>query len=342
VLKAFVKYGKRPLEAKLQEVPDPRPSDHEVVLKVAGCGICGSDLHAFRGAPGYEWVHPPVILGHEFAGTVVSAGSAVCRYQKGDRVVVVGIQGCRDCPACKAGDTNLCHQRKVIGLDMNGGMAEFVAVNEAYLIHVPDIIDLTMAALVEPFSVAVQALSKIVLHPGQNVVVTGPGPIGLFCAIVAKLSGAHVLMIGAESDAQLRLPVAEHLGFSTVNIDRQPLDRALKSAFGKNPPDAWIEASGQPRAFKTAMDWVRRGGSIVIVGMYAEAFSWFPTIAVRAGYSLYFSYASAARDYHFAMNLMAGGAVDLNCLTRFFSLDKADEAFAEADQGRTIKPILVP
>jgi len=341
-VKAFVKYGTRPLEANLKEVRDPEPTDHEVVLKVAGCGICGSDLHAFRATTGYEWVHPPVILGHEFAGTVVSTGSSVSQYQKGDRVTVVGIQSCRNCPACKAGDTNLCDSRKVIGLDMNGGMAEFVAVNEAYLIRVPDKIELVMAALVEPFSVAVHALSKVVIHPGQNVVVTGPGPIGLFCAIVAKLRGAQVLMVGTEPDTRFRLPAAEHLGFSTVNIHRQPLDQALKSAFGKKAPDLWVEASGAPQAFKTSLEWVRRGGSIVIVGMYSKEFSWFPTVAVRAGYSLYFSYASAAGDYHFAMDLMVKESIDLSCLVHFYPLDEADEAFAEADKGQIIKPILVP
>ena len=341
-MKAFVKYGTRPLEASLQEVGDPEPADHEVVLKVAGCGICGSDLHAYRGATGYEWVHPPVILGHEFAGTVVSTGSAVCRYKKGDGVTVVGIQGCLNCTVCKAGDTNLCDDRRVIGLDMNGGMAEFVAVNEAYLIRVPAKIELAMAALVEPFSVAVHALSKVVIHPGQNVVVTGPGPIGLFCGIVAKLRGARVLMVGADPDTRFRLPVAEHLGFSTVNIHREPLDQALKTAFGKKAADLWIEASGAPQAFKTSLDWVRRGGSIVIVGMYSKEFSWFPTIAVRAGHSLYFSYASTARDYHFVIDLMVKESIDLSCLVRFYSLDEADEAFAEADKGQIVKPILVP
>ncbi len=341
-MKAFMKYGKRPYEASIKEAQDPEPADNEVLLEIAGCGICGSDIHAYRSASGYEWVLPPVILGHEFAGTVISTGSAVCQYQEGDRVAVIGIQGCSECHACRDGQTNLCDDRKVIGLDKNGGMAKYAVVNEAYLISIPDNIDLAMAALTEPFSVAAHALSKTAVNPEQNVVVTGPGSIGLFCGIIAKLSGARVLMVGTNQDANLRLPVARKLGFSTVNIDKDPLDRSLKSAFGESPPDLWVEASGSSHAFKASLDWTRRGGNIVIVGMYSKEFTWLPTVSVRAEHSLLFSYASTFRDYQFALQLMASRSIDLNQLVNFYPMYKAEEAFKEAEKGMAIKPILVP
>ena len=340
-MKAFVKYGTAPYEAAIQKTCDPEHGDHDVILAVAGCGICGSDLHAYRADVGYEWVRIPVILGHEFAGTVISTGSAVTKYQKGDRVVVVGIQGCGICHRCRAGNTNLCDHRKVIGLDMDGGMAQYAAVHEDYLIPVPDTIDLEMAALVEPFSVAAHAMSKTVIYPEQRVIITGPGPIGLFCGIIAGLSGAKVLIVGTESDTYRRLPVARKLGLRTVNIEQESLDESMKTAFEGDRPDLWVEASGSPQAFKSSIEQVRRGGCIVIVGMYSQSFEWLPTVAVRAGYSIYFSYASASRDYRFALQLMAGNAFPLDPLVDFFPMEKAHEAFKEAEKGMTVKPVLI-
>lgn len=340
-MKAFVKYGDEPFEATLQEVKEPEPGPREVMLKVAGCGICGSDLHAYRADGGYEWVKTPVVLGHEFCGTVLKPGSAVERYQKGDRVAVIGIQGCGLCTVCRTGETNLCENRKVIGLDMDGGMAEYAVVNEDHLIHVPDAVDLSMAAMAEPMSVAAHALSKTVLYPEQNVVITGPGPIGLFCGLIAKWSGARVLMVGTDQDTRARLPVARRLGLTAINVQQDSLDDAMRSLFGNLSIDLWLEASGSPIAFKTAVSNLRRGGSLVVVGMYTEEFLWSPTVAVRGEYTLYFSYASVYRDYQFAFDLIAAGKLDLATLVNRFPLKEAGRAFEAVMQGSTIKPILI-
>lgn len=340
-MRAFVKYGAQPFQASLEEIDEPEPGPREVMLKVAGCGICGSDLHAYRAEAGYEWVKHPVVLGHEFTGTVMAIGTEVQRYQKGDRVAVIGIQGCGTCPACRNGDTNLCNKRKVIGLDMDGGMAEYAVVGDDYLIHVPNTVDLPMAAMAEPMSVAAHALSKTGLYPEQNVVITGSGPIGLFCGVIAKWSGARVLMVGTDQDARSRLPVARKIGLTTVNVNKDSLDETMRSLFGNLPADLWLEASGSPLAFKTALDKMRRGGSLVIVGMYTEEFMWSPTVAVRAGYSLHFSYASVYRDYRFALEFMASGKLNLETLVDLFPLEEAGKAFEAMVQGSTIKPILL-
>lgn len=339
---AFVKYGTQPFEAELRDVARPEPGENEVLLSVAGGGVCGSDLHAYRAAPGYDWVKPPVTLGHEFAGTVVGTGNAVRHFKEGDRVAVVGIQGCGHCASCGAGQTNMCADRKVIGLNMDGGMAAYAVVDAAYLIPMPDGVDLAMGALVEPISVAAHAMSKTTIRPGERVVVSGPGPIGLFCGLIAALSGARVVMLGAGADAETRLPLARRLGFETVNVATDQLDTALNSACHGAAPDLWVEASGSPLAFTTAIEQVRRGGCLVIVGMYAQSFEWMPTVAVRAGLSLHFSYASVSRDYHFALNLMAEGLIDTAPLANFFPLAEAETAFQAALSGQTVKPVLVP
>lgn len=341
-VQAFVKYGATPFNAELRDIDVPSPGDHQVLLSVAGCGVCGSDLHAYRAAAGYEWVKTPVTLGHEFAGMVVQTGKAVRHFKDGDRVVVVGIQGCGHCAACSAGDTHLCADRKVIGLDMDGGMAAYAVVEAAHLIPVPDAVDPALGAMVEPLSVAVHALSKTVIRPGERVVVSGPGPIGLLCGMIAALGGATVVMTGAGADVETRLPLARRLGFETVNTAAEAPEHALGAAFNGTAPDIWVEASGSPQAFNSAVEQVRRGGSIVVVGMYAESFEWIPTAAVRSGLNLFFSYASAGRDYHSALKLMAQGLIDPAPLADYFSLSDAESAFREAMAGRTVKPVLVP
>lgn len=339
---AFVKYGTGPFEAEVQDIAKPEPRVNEVLLSVSSCGVCGSDLHAYRASAGYEWVTPPVTLGHEFAGTVVATGRSVRHVKEGDRVAVIGIQGCGHCPVCSAGDTNLCLERQVIGLNMNGGMAAYAAVDAAYLVPLPDALDPVMGALVEPISVAAHAMAKPVIRPGDRVVVSGPGPIGLFCGLIAASSGARVVMVGTDADADTRLPLAQRLGFTAVNTAREELDTALLMAFHGGAPDLWVEASGAPPAFVTAIEKVRRGGCLVVVGMYAKAFEWMPTLSVRAGHRMFFSYASVGRDYHFALNLIASGMIDPAPFTNVFPLADAETAFKAALDGKTIKPVLVP
>jgi L-iditol 2-dehydrogenase len=341
-MKAFVKFGSEPYEAELREVPTPEPGEGEVLLKVSGSGICGSDLHAYRASPGYSWVRPPVILGHEFTGTVVAVGPGAGRFRPGDRVVVIGIQGCGLCRVCREGRTNLCEGRRVIGLDMNGGMAEWAVVSQNHMIAIPDGLDLAAAALIEPFSVAAHGLSKVDILPEQTVVVSGPGPIGLLAAAIARLRGARVVVIGTGKDTGVRLPAAGKMGMATVNLDREPIDSALRTIFSGRPVDLWVEASGSSEAFKTGVGLIRRGGSMVVIGMYAQEFSWIPTPSVRAEHSLFFSYASADRDYRFALDVMAGGILDLEPLVDYFPLDQVGEAFRAAEAGSVVKAILLP
>jgi L-iditol 2-dehydrogenase len=341
-MKAFVKYGKNPYEAGLCEIPAAEPGPEDVLLRVAGCGICGSDLHAYRASYGYEWVQPPVTLGHEFAGTVEAVGSAVGEFAAGDTVVVIGIQGCGLCRYCRSGDTNRCYDRKVIGLDMNGGMATHAVVNRRHLIRLAPGIDPALAALVEPLSVAVHALSRVEVRPALKAVVTGPGPIGLLCAAVAARSGAEVLVCGTSTDEGARLPAARRLGFAAVNTDQVALPEAVAGHCAGEPPELWIEASGATAALETSIRLLGRGGDLLVVGMYAKEFTFFPSTAVRAELRFSFAYASTYRDYRKAVDLLRANAVDLQALAQFHPLDRAEEAFREAEAGRTLKPILVP
>ncbi|HEX5699992.1 MAG TPA: alcohol dehydrogenase catalytic domain-containing protein, partial [Rubrobacter sp.] len=190
-MKAFVKTGDQPGDAGVEDVPFVRPGPGEVSLRVASCGICGSDVHAFRSDAGFEWVRPPITLGHEFSGIVESVGPGVTLVSPGDRVVAVAVQGCGHCETCLAGFTQLGADRVAVGLSRDGGMAEYAVMPEQHLVPVPEGLDLAVAAVGEPLSVAVHAVDvRARIEPGQRVVVSGPGPIGIFCGMLAKLRGA--------------------------------------------------------------------------------------------------------------------------------------------------------
>ena len=342
-MKAFVKTGNQPGDAGVEDVPFVRPGAGEVSLRVASCGICGSDVHAFRSDAGFEWVRPPITLGHEFSGTVESVGPGVTRVSPGDRVVAVAVQGCGHCETCLAGSTQLCADRVAVGLSRDGGMAEYAVMPEQHLVPVPEGLDLAVAAVGEPLSVAVHAVDvRAQIEPGQRVVVSGPGPIGIFCGMLAKLRGAEVLLTGVGQDSESRLPVAKRAGLSTANLSEKPLEDHLRDGFGDYAPDVWIESSGSVRALGSALESVKPGGTVAVVGLYAEEMSFSPTDAVRREISLLFSYSCNYADYEATMDLLGSGVLNPEPLLSKYPLSSAPEAFEAVGQGRTVKAMLLP
>src|SRR5919107_2483428 len=270
-MKAFVKTGHQNGDAEVRDVSVVRPGPGEVLLGVASCGVCGSDVHAFRSDPGFEWVTTPVTLGHEFSGIVEEVGPGVTRVSPGDRVVAVAIQGCGRCETCLAGSTQLCPDRVAVGLSRDGGMAEYAVMPEQHLVPVPEQLDLAVAALGEPLAVAVHAVNvRAQVQSGQREIVSGPGPIGILCAMLAKLNGAEVLLTGVGQDSEARLPAAEHVGLKIANLSEKPLEEHLRDSFGDYAPDLWVESSGSVKALSSALESVRPGGTITVVGLYAD------------------------------------------------------------------------
>ncbi|MGH3086021.1 MAG: alcohol dehydrogenase catalytic domain-containing protein, partial [Rubrobacteraceae bacterium] len=297
-MKAFVKTGSRPGEASVEEMPPPVPGPGEALLRVASCGVCGSDIHAFNSDAGFEWVRIPVTLGHEFSGVIEALGPDVTEVSAGDGVVAIAIQGCGQCAICESGSTQLCPRREAVGLSRDGGMAGHAVVSARHLVPVPDSLDLTLAALGEPLAVAVHATGvRADIRPGQKVVVSGPGPIGVLCGMLAKLAGAEVLLTGVGRDSDFRLPAAERAGLKTANLSDEPLEEHLRREFGGEAPELWIESSGSVRALDSALDSARPGGSITVVGIYADEMPFSPTSAVRRELSLLFSYSCNHADY---------------------------------------------
>src|SRR5215217_7717256 len=220
-------------------------------------------------------------------------------------------------------------------------MAEYAVMPEQHLVPVPEGLDLAVAAVGEPLSVAVHAVDvRAQIEPGQRVVVSGPGPIGIFCGMLANLRGAQVLLTGVEQDSESRLPVAERVGLRTANLSEKTLEEHLRDSFGDYAPDVWIESSGSVRALGSALESVRPGGTVAVVGLSAEEMRFSPTDAVRREISLLFSYSCNYADYQRALDLLGSGDLATGPLLSEYPLEDALEAFEAVSQGRAVKAIL--
>ena len=331
--------------AEIQDVPIPAPGPEEVLLKVSHCGVCGSDLHAYLNHRGYEGFPERFTFGHEFSGMVETTGPGVSRWQAGDRAVVVSVQGCleKTCPYCSIGFSQLCRSRKIIGIHLDGGMAEYSVVNQKYLIPLPEGMDMMAAALAEPLSVADHCVTDCAMtKKGDLVVVSGPGVIGMLCALVARLSGAEVVMVGTATDDHLRLPVARKIGFPTIITGRDLpiLADQLKERFGRLA-DHHLEASGAPAAVISATEAVRPLGTITIVGLYADDVPLNLTKLVRNQINIKTSYVSDLPNYRRAIEMLHRGDIPIAELVRTYPLKDGLTAFADAEKQDVLKPVLI-
>jgi L-iditol 2-dehydrogenase len=264
---AVVQYAVEPLAVELREVPIPPPGDEDVLLQVGAVSVCGSDVHQFHGT--HSWpVNIPVVLGHEFCGTVAASGRAVRGVREGDRVVSeTAAVICGTCLLCRTGRYNLCPGRKGFGYGVNGAMARFVTVPGRCLHAIPDSLPFDLACLSEPHAVAYQAMCvNSTIRPGDAVLVLGPGPIGLLCARMAALAGAHPLVVaGLPADAG-RLAAARELGAThIVDVSRESLEQVVRD-LDPLGADLVCDASGASRPLDVALQLVKPDGQVIKVG----------------------------------------------------------------------------
>src|SRR3990172_2663247 len=223
--------GKEKMEVR--DTPVPLPGPGEVLLRVRVCGICGSDLHVYRG----ELPLPPTIsLGHEFAGEVVETGEGVGGVSPGRRVLVEPLRTCRRCSYCRTGDYQLCPKRVLLGTFASGGLAAYVCVPDYSLYPLPDALDFELGALVEPLAVVVHALHLVDLAFGDRVVVLGCGTIGVMAALAARALGAAEIVVTYRYEHQARAALAAG---ATRAV---PADDV--SSLSTEKPDVVVEAVG--------------------------------------------------------------------------------------------------
>lgn len=341
----LVNYAKDPHSVELRELPVPEIGEEDVLFNVQAVGICGSDLHQYTGKQSWQ-VNYPVVLGHEFAGVIAQAGSRVRGFKEGDRVVSETAAVLpADSAFIRQGLYNLEPKRLGFGYGVNGAMAPFVRVPARCLHHVPASLPLEKAALTEPCSVAYNAVcvnSRI--RPGDTVAVIGPGPIGLLCAIMARLAGAgHLIVIGIPADA-LRLEVAKEIGAETVlGAKGEDVVEWVKNFGDGYGVDLVIDAAGVSASLKLALDIVRPAGQITKVGWGPQPLNFSLDRLVQKAVTLQGSYSHNWPIWEKVISLLSTGKLNLDhILNRVSPLQDWHAAFEEMHSGKIVKGVLKP
>lgn len=342
-MRALVKTKREYGALEIREVDLPRISPDEVLIQVKACGVCGSDLHAYEYTSSYEFLQIPITLGHEFCGLVAETGSQTEGFSVGDRVIAEAGFGCGTCPECRCGNYDRCPGLKAYGLHLQGGMAEYVKVKERVVHKLDEGISFLEGGAIEPAAVSVRAVfERSAIQPGDFVAVFGAGIIGLVVAQASRLKGADpVLLIGGEEDRDIRLSQAEKMGFHTL-IDSEDLIAEMDDTFQGRRPSNIFECSGSSKAIKRAMEWVCKGGTIILVGIYDSPLEVHFTPVVRNQVSIIPSYAYIWDTFQKAIDLVGAKHISLTPLIKSYPLEKGDQAFHDSFKKRVIKAVLQP
>lgn len=247
----------------LRQIADPQPGPGEVIVAVEAAGVCGSDVHGFTGTTGRR--KPPLVMGHEFSGTVAAVGEGVTGHAPGDRVVVQPLLTCGVCDNCRAGLPNICLNRRGIGMNVDGAYADAVRVPQQLLYPLPDELDWEQGAMVEPLAVALRAANLTPIALGDTVVVIGAGPIGLLAMLTARLKGAGTVIVTDLSPH--RLAMAERLGADlAINPKEADAVALVRGRTGGAGAHATIEAVGVGPTVEQSLALVRTGGHVTWIG----------------------------------------------------------------------------
>jgi L-iditol 2-dehydrogenase len=330
-MKAVVK-SNSPQKIDLQERSLPLLNDGEILVEVAYCGVCGSDLHTFNHSRGYEFVKINTTLGHEISGKVVEVFNEENRHLINKNVIVESMYYCNECENCKRGRYSICYNNQVIGLHFDGGMAQFVKINVSFVKETDKNLPLDIAALIEPMSIAVHAVKKIKnIDAEDTILVQGPGIIGFFIGLICAHKKANVILSGLEKDYEYRLSKVNNFGMTALIADKQKLEV---------PIDYIFECSGSSAALKTGFNTLKKGGEIVVVALYEQETRLFLTDLVRNEWSLLTSYGSDPVDYNGASKLLIEYKDQLREIVSFFPMVEAEQAFTESLNQNVLKAII--
>ena len=337
---AVVNFASEAGSVELREVPCPEPGEGEVLLKVGAVGVCGSDLHQWHST--HSWpVNYPVVLGHEFGGSVIALGKGVKAWSEGDVAVSETAAVINpDSPMTRRGLYNLDADRRGFGYGVDGAMTGTVRVPARCLHRVPTGLAIEKAALTEPCCVAYNAVvANCRIEPGDRVLVVGPGPIGILCAILAKMRGAEVALLGRPGDSARLSVAAGAYGIEALDGGAQHWARA-RDGLGA---DVVIDAAGVSETLRLSIDLVRPAGWITKVGWGPEPLGFNLDPLVQKNVTLQGSFSHNWPIWERVLHLMASGTLDVGGLIGgSWPLEEWQPAFERMHSGEVVKSVLVP
>lgn len=342
-------------KSELREVPVPEIGDSDILLKVTACGICGSDLHTFYGVLPPQG-RMPLIMGHEFVGTIAKMGSRVSpRWKLGDKVVSENTGGaCGVCPACSRGDFVNCAHRLCIGCDVDGGFAEYVKIPGSILniypnclYPIPENLSFEEATMLEPAANGYKAvIQEGRLHAGESVVVFGVGALGLMSIHMAAIAGAtNIIAVGMSSDKATRFAIAKQLGAThcLVSDESENLVDDILHIVGEFGVELVIDAAGAPIVTKQAIQVTQNEGRIIRIGMSARNYDGrldefaFKSITIRGhmGYN--------QESWRNVLSLAKAGRLNLKAvITKVLPLEEFETGFELMRTQAASKVVLIP
>lgn len=309
----------------LKDVPEPITPPGKVKLKVAYSGICGTDVHMYQGAMPLD---EPQILGHEFSGTIVEVGQGVEGFQLGQEVTAEHTyEVCGRCLSCRAGNYQLCEERRSVGFEEPGAYAEYVIVSPEYIHVLPEGVSLREGAMTEPLACAIHAVELVNPQAGSRCLVVGPGPIGILVGATLQAYGAQVDIIGTPADSD-RLKVAEGYKMGLVSADN-----LVASDY-----DLVAECSGAAAGINTALNAVRKGGTLLQVGIAGKPVTIDYDLVLFKELTLQGTFTHIYPTWERGLKLESQGLIDVNpLLSADRKLDDWEEAFQDLLDQKAMK-----
>ncbi len=329
-------------QMEIVTIPEPKATDDLVKIKVAYTGVCGTDLHTFKGT--YPSTKTPVVLGHEFSGVVEEIGNSVKNIRIGDRVTSeTTFTTCNSCEQCKIKNYNLCSNRKGIGTQANGSLTEYVLSREESVHVIADNVSLLSASLTEPLACGIHAcIEKGAVEKGDIVCIFGVGAIGLLLAQVAKAQGAYVILAGIASDKE-RLKLGLEIGLDkVVNQSMEDLSDIVKNLTKNNGVDKVFECSGSVHALNKGLEIVKKTGKVIQMGVFPKGKMLIATDLILHKEIEYIgSRSQKPSSWKIAMELLATEKVSPEkIVSKIYPLEDWRNAYMECLQGDCVKAVI--
>ena len=339
MMRALVK-SKPEVGLWMENVPVPEPGPNDVLIKVRKSAICGTDVHIWNwDAWAQKTIPVPMVVGHEFVGEVAEIGSAVTKYHVGERVSGEGHIVCGKCRNCRAGRGHLCHYTKGVGVNRPGSFGEFVCIPEHNVVSIPDDVPDEVAAIFDPFGNAVHTALSFDLV-GEDVLVTGAGPIGIMGAMVARRSGARKVVITDINPKRLEL--ARKCGIDhVVDASKEDLKDVMNAIGMKEGFDVGLEMSGAPPAFRSMIDTMNNGGKIAILGIAPDGFGIDWNKVIFKMLTLKGIYGREMFETWYKMIAFVQGGLDVSqIITHRIRIDEFREGFEAMRSGNSGKVVM--